>query len=32
MDVGDGMTSEAGLLDICDRQAKLAAALNRRKP
>jgi len=26
------MTSEAGLLDICDRQAKLAASLNRRKP
>jgi hypothetical protein len=27
-----GVTSEAGLLDICDRQAKLAASLNRRKP
>jgi len=30
--VGDNVTSEACLLDICDRQAKLAASLNRRKP
>jgi hypothetical protein len=32
VDVGDSTTSEAGLPDICDRQAKLAASQDCRKP